>query len=209
MKNGSRFAALAVIMAIGCGAGAGDNPTAGESQTTDGVQQPVKQKALTAPVTGTLDGANFTGVLEVTQFVAENDQIFAIGHLTNIAVDSAKHAGNDIAKLKHATLKLPVGFEQPATPEGTTDGNVASSSAALAPCDVLFLQLGPLDLDLLGLVVHLDQVTLNIDAQAGGGNLLGNLLCTITGLLDPLAFLQNLAQIADLLNQVIALIGLL
>jgi hypothetical protein len=31
---------------------------------------------------------------------------------------------------------------------------------------VLFLELGPLDLDLLGLVVHLDQVTLDIDAQA-------------------------------------------
>ena len=208
MKNVSRFAVLAVIMAVGCGAGGSDNPTASENQNSD-VQQSVKQKALTAPVTGTLDGANFTGVLQVTQFVAENDQIFAIGHLTDISVDAEKHPGSDIAKLKHATLQLPVAFEQPASQGGTTDGNVASSSAALAPCDVLFLQLGPLDLDLLGLVVHLDQVTLDIDAQAGGGNLVGNLLCAITGLLDPLAFLQNLAQIADLLNQIIALIGVL
>ena len=42
----------------------------------------------------------------------------------------------------------------------------------------------PLDLDLLGLQVHLDRVVLDIVAQTGAGNLLGNLLCAVTGLLD-------------------------
>jgi hypothetical protein len=147
----------------------------------------------------------------VTRFVAESDQIFAIGTIGDITVPNAsKRPGRAIAALKHETLKLPVSFAQPAASEtGTSNGAAALAPALLASCDVLFLQLGPLDLNLLGLVVHLDQVTLDIDAQTGGGELLGNLLCAITGLLDPLVFLENLGQIADLLNQIIALIGLL
>lgn len=52
------------------------------------------------------------------------------------------------------------------------------------PCPILHLELGPLDLDLLGLVVHLDRVVLDVTAQPGPGNLLGNLLCAVAGLLD-------------------------
>jgi len=52
-------------------------------------------------------------------------------------------------------------------------------------CQILDLTLGPLDLDLLGLVVHLDVVHLNITAQRGPGNLLGNLLCGLVGILNP------------------------
>ena len=49
---------------------------------------------------------------------------------------------------------------------------------------MLHLVLGPLDLDLLGLVVHLDKVVLDITAVPGAGALLGNLLCAVVGLLD-------------------------
>jgi hypothetical protein len=55
---------------------------------------------------------------------------------------------------------------------------------ATGSCEILDLTLGPLDLDLLGLVVHLDTVHLNITAESGPGNLLGNLLCAVAGLLD-------------------------
>jgi hypothetical protein len=53
-------------------------------------------------------------------------------------------------------------------------------------CAILHLELGPLDLNLLGLDVVLDDcdggpVVVDITAQTGGGKLLGNLLC---GLLD-------------------------
>ena len=73
-------------------------------------------------------------------------------------------------------------------------------------CQVLDLNLAPLDLDLLGLVVHLDRVHLNITAIPGAGNLLGNLICGIAGLLDGVGVL---AQISQLLNQILALLGLL
>lgn len=56
-------------------------------------------------------------------------------------------------------------------------------------CPILNLAVGPLDLDLLGLVVELDDcangpVLVDIMAVAGDGQLLGNLLCAVAGLLD-------------------------
>jgi hypothetical protein len=55
-------------------------------------------------------------------------------------------------------------------------------------CDILHLELGPIHLDLLGLVINLDDceggpVVVDIDAFAGEG-ILGDLLCGIAGLLD-------------------------
>jgi len=49
-------------------------------------------------------------------------------------------------------------------------------------CDILHLELGPLDLNLLGLEVVLDDcaggpVVVDINGEHGRGNLLGNLLC--------------------------------
>ena len=51
-------------------------------------------------------------------------------------------------------------------------------------CPILHLELGPLDLNLLGLRVQLNQVVLDVTAEPGPGNLLGNLLCAVAGLLD-------------------------
>jgi len=80
--------------------------------------------------------------------------------------------------------------------------------ASTGSCRILDLVLGPLDLDLLGLQVHLNTVHLNITAQSGPGELVGNLLCAIAGLLDgglPLNTL--LGQIAALLNQLLGILG--
>jgi len=87
-------------------------------------------------------------------------------------------------------------------------GGAANGSAApTATCEILHLSLGPLDLDLLGLVIHLDEVNLTIDAQSGPGNLLGNLLCAIAGLLDGNPLADILGQIVGLLNRIIDLLG--
>ena len=86
------------------------------------------------------------------------------------------------------------------------DGRTAGSS--VAPCKILHLVLGPLDLNLLGLHIHLNRVVLDIEAIPGPGNLLGNLLCAVAGLLDggPLGGL--LAQLTDLLNQILEALNL-
>ena len=82
----------------------------------------------------------------------------------------------------------------------TVSERVVVPAQATGSCEILDLTLGPLDLDLLGLVVHLDQVHLNITAESGPGNLLGNLLCAVAGLLDNGG---ALTQIASLLNQIL------
>jgi hypothetical protein len=76
-------------------------------------------------------------------------------------------------------------------------------------CDILNLSLGPIELDLLGLVVALDNceggpVTVDITAEPGPGNLLGNLLCGLGGLFDdPLATLEQQQQaLTDVLTLV-------
>ena len=81
------------------------------------------------------------------------------------------------------------------------------AAAAARTCGVLNLVLGPLDLDLLGLQVHLNRVVLNIVAVTGAGNLLGNLLCAVTGLLDG-GLSGLLGQVRSLLNQILGVLNL-
>ena len=63
-------------------------------------------------------------------------------------------------------------------------------------CPVLNLSLGPINLDLLGLVVQTSPICLDITAVPGGG-LLGNLLCNVSGLLNQG---MTLSQILGLLS---------
>ena len=70
-----------------------------------------------------------------------------------------------------------------------------------ATCSILHLDLGPLNLNLLGLQVDLSEIVLDITGQTGPGNLLGNLLCGIAGLLD------SPGGLARLLNQILGILG--
>ncbi len=81
-------------------------------------------------------------------------------------------------------------------------GSTTPEAAAAGMCDILSLELGPIDLNLLGLDVELDDcdggpVTVDIFAEAGRGNLLGNLLCDIAGLLDGGLDLDELDNVLD------------
>jgi len=126
-------------------------------------------------------GGTFAGTLNITRFAVQNGNLVAIGNLTGTLLDPL---GNVIGTITNQLISLLV------TP-GT------------ASCEILDLQLGPLDLNLLGLMVHLDQVNLNITAQQGSGNLLGNLLCAVAHLLDGGGPLSGLA---GLLNNILRLL---
>jgi hypothetical protein len=76
-----------------------------------------------------------------------------------------------------------------------------------ASCGILLLDLGPLHLDLLGLVVDLNEVVLDITGQTGSGNLLGNLLCALTGLLDIPGAIAGIINLIDSINQLLGTIG--
>ncbi len=76
-------------------------------------------------------------------------------------------------------------------------------AAQQGSCDILFLDLGPINLDLLGLVLNVSQIVIDLDAQTGPGNLLGNLLCAVAGLLDPSSALADFLD--ELLNRLFRL----
>jgi hypothetical protein len=83
----------------------------------------------------------------------------------------------------------------------------ATTQAAGASCDVVNLVLGPLHLDILGLVVDLNQVVLDVVAQTGAGNLLGNLLCALLGLLDGVAIFPAITQLLEQINSILSIFG--
>jgi hypothetical protein len=90
---------------------------------------------------------------------------------------------------------------------GTVTNFSTSLLGAVGSCTILHLELGPLDLNVLGLMVHLDRVVLDITAVPGAGNLLGNLLCAIAGLLDSGPLSAILEDLTDLLNNLFRLLG--
>lgn len=73
--------------------------------------------------------------------------------------------------------------------DGAAVARLPSATTADGVCPILDLRLGPVDLDLLGLHVSLDNckggpVRVQISAVEGPGNLLGNLLCDLTHIAD-------------------------
>jgi hypothetical protein len=144
--------------------------------------------ALTAPVTGTFTDSSggvgtVVGTFTPTGFTEDGTTALANGVAELTLIDSA---GQQVGT-ESREVTAPVGIEQ-------------------VSCEVLDLVLGPLDLDLLGLVVHLDRVHLNITAEPGPGDLLGNLLCAIVGIPLP-GSPAGLQALVALLNQILVLLN--
>ena len=154
---------------------------------------PLKNIAVTGTGEG---GGSFAGTFSVERFAEDKGQIVAIGRLNG----TVKGAPGGDKEVKNHPARMPV----KATSEGS--GTTSSQAAATAQqtCPILRLQLGPLDLNLLGLRVQLNAIDLRIGAEPGQGNLLGNLLCSIANLLNPGG---ALGQIVNLLNQILAKLG--
>jgi hypothetical protein len=147
---------------------------------------------LVVPIAGVAQGVGtVAGSIAISRFEIQNGSLVAVGALTATVTDTT---GNVIRTLV-TQVAMPV-----------TNAGGAAQAAAIGSCDILNLVLGPLHLDLLGLVVDLNQVVLNITGQTGAGDLLGNLLCSITGLLDAGSLGT---QLVGLLNQLIGVLGAL
>lgn len=148
------------------------------------------KSALAVPVTGSfapsttsgpltsLGTGTFNGTFNIQQFANQNGNLVAIGTLVGTLTNAAGTATSIVIN----NVTAPV-------------------TAASGSCQILTLTLGPLHLDLLGLVIDLNQVNLNITAVPGAGNLLGNLLCDVTNLLNSNGGL--LTSITNLLNQIL------
>jgi hypothetical protein len=89
-----------------------------------------------------------------------------------------------LAKLNRTAAKMSKAAKANGLNKGVAGFQVqAPPGFAQAPstvCSILDLTLGPLDLNLLGLMIHLDRLRLTITAVPGGG-ILGDLLCGLAG----------------------------
>ena len=137
------------------------------------------------PVSGTsADGNAFRGTMNILGFVNDNG-LKAIASLDGTLTPASGAAQN----VSGAVVLVPVqNVAAPTGIGGTVPASTSREAVAqvAAGCNILHLDLGPLDLNLLGLAVHLNEVVLDITAVPGAGNLLGNLLCAVANLLNGL-----------------------
>lgn len=153
--------------------------------STAGAQAPTQDLTKRIDVTGTAkNGKKFTGTYTIDRFISRGGKVFAVGKLKG----KLKHR-----RVSRSSARIPV--------TGFADQGAAQSAQLV--CRVLTLTLGPLDLNLLGLRVQLNQVNLRITAIPGGG-LLGDLLCGLSNLLNPPALAGN--NLAAVLNALLALV---
>ena len=141
--------------------------------------RPARRATLKAPVTGTFgSGATrgqFHGNFMPRKFTVRHGVLEATGVLRGKLV---RANGMKFGTVRR-TVTMPV-----RTPKAGAVSAAARCSILNLHLGTLNLHLGTLNLNLLGLVVHLNPVHLIITAVPGAGNLLGNLLCQITALLN-------------------------
>jgi hypothetical protein len=186
---------VAIAMAVGLTTvGIAPATAAPGSWTT--VAKTAEGKMKSKIVGETSTGRKVTGSFKPKRFVEKNGAIFAKGVIRGTF--ETKSGATKKFKVKRLVPVKKI--------EGT---RVTARALNRADCDVLNLVLGPLDLNVLGLTVSLNRVLLDVVAVSGAGNLLGNLLCAVAGLLDGGGLLSNLlGQITDLLNQILGRLGL-
>ena len=192
--------ALAVMAVLGGFSSAATSASGGsEPSSRATVAKNVNGKMVSELVGNASDGSKVTGSFTPLKFVKKDGKQQVKGVVDGV-VTHANGAKETFTALRTLQVKKINGR--------SLSGLASTSARSMASCDILHLVLGPLDLDLLGLQVHLDKIVLDIVAATGAGNLLGNLLCAITGLLDggPLAGL--LGQLNDLLGQILDALNL-
>ncbi len=151
--------------------------------------------AFTAMMVPRASAAVGSGFIPVTPQNVVDSTGNVVGQITAVDITSVTSTGTKLVASGAALVQTATG--------GTSIAQF--TNAPLDPsgsCPILHLSIGPINLNLLGLQVTTNKIVIDITAQPGPGNLLGNLLCDVANLLNqnPL----NLNQIAVLLNQILA-----
>jgi hypothetical protein len=192
--NRIRMAALAALTVCAVSLGAASTASAAQEPATTPLTK-------TVALTGT---KGFKGTYTIDRFTTRNGKMVAVGNLRGTMRKNGKT--KSVAKN---------GVIMPAAVAGAGPASAAKAAQQPLPdiptaCQVLNLTLGPINLNLLGLVVRTNQIQVRIDAVPGAGNLLGNLLCAVTNLLNPAGALGALTgainQLTAALNALLALV---
>jgi hypothetical protein len=181
----SRTRLAAIAAALSCALVMGATSTANAATTPELSKQ--------VPMTGTAtNGKKLKGTFTIDRFARRAGKLYAVGTLKG--------------KLNHQTVSRHL-----RVPAKLTNANASGAQSAQIPptpgaCQILNLTIQPIDLNLLGLRVRTSRIDLLIEGVPGPGNLLGNLLCGITGILNPTTLANTpLGQLVQILNALLAL----
>lgn len=201
LSHASRQVVVTAVVALAMAVGLSSMGIGGAAAATDIATRSVVGKSDLGKITSTVVGKTSNGDAVGGSFtpikVIERDGVMYMkGFLKGVIQDpgpNTKFSGIEVIPIKKINGS------------SLADGRAAVDAAA---CDVLNLVLGPLDLNVLGLEIHLKRVVLDIVAVPGAGNLLGNLLCAVAGLLDGGPLADLLGQLRTLLNQILGALNL-
>jgi hypothetical protein len=159
------------------------NPTTAQAQARGPLVIPVNPGQT---FTSALGSATVTSVT-ITQFIrnATTGVVSAVGTISGTFTDAVTGATTPFTR----PFAAPITLQQVGR-----------------RCQILHLDLGPLFLDLLGVEITLSRVVLDITAVAGPGNLLGNLLCALAGLLDQNPLAAGIQALLDRINAILAIV---
>jgi hypothetical protein len=152
-----------------------------------------RQAKLYLPIAGSATGGGtFAGTLSVQRFEVRDGRVVAISMVSG----SVSGAGTMLV----GPLALPVdvgpgGKAAPVSPAA------AAPQQAAQTCQVLHLALGAVNLNVLGLQVTTQPISIDVSGDSTGTNVLGNLTCTI------LTTLNNVVGLVNLLNQLLGVLG--
>jgi hypothetical protein len=187
-----KFAAAAFALALlaGCEqAPAVTEPDSAAPSLARGGQGAAKRAAPLTNLPISQDG--FVGTLSITHigYDETTGQLLFSGRVTRTA-DGVSETFTDVpGTLGKAAGAAAIGGNEPGV------------------CDILFLDIGPISLDLLGLLLDVAPIQIDLDADPGAGNLLGNLLCAVAGLLDGGGLLADILGILDRINGILDLLN--
>lgn len=196
---------IAIIVGVAVFSVAGLSSAQTSSGVTSQAPRPAAAPAIFGHVHGlTPAGGVLNGRFIPRHFVKRTHHISAVGRVVGTLT---RVNGNQV----HVTHRA----RMPVTSTdfiGKRSGTAAAARTGVAPaatgsCQIVNLVLGPINLNLLGLVVHLNRVHLNITAQTGPGQLLGNLLCAVAHLLDGTPLSGLLARVTAVLNRILRALG--
>lgn len=167
---------MALSGALLAGAAAPSSAATAAPAAAPAASSPAAPKVSFAPVA--INQPGLVGTFTPTNFVNQNGVLTAVGTFTG-------------------TVTTATGVQSVTNTPVTSAVTTAASNGV---CSILDLTLGPLHLNLLGLVVDLNQVHLTLTAVPGGG-LLGNLLCGLSNALGG----GQAGGLANLLNRLLGI----
>jgi len=176
-----RIGALAALLA--CVAALGLTGTASAQDTPAFTKQ--------VAITGKNKGKDFKGTYTIKRFTSFGGKVFAVGTLKGTLKNR---------KVTRKNVRIPASVSQPASASQGPPPNPTPGG-----CTILDLNLQPIDLNLLGLHLVTSRIEVLLEALPGQNALLGNLLCAITGLLDP-QDLPTGTTLSSVLNSLLAIV---